>query len=220
MHLNAFMQLSAVGKSKVFHLVIAGFSLGFTLLPTGHVRLGYAQGKIEQAPDAKPASASKALTLSERKIGFLHEPPKEDALPYPGQSMTISAGLSNTRETRHPLKAVISRDGRFMEVPAKEAYLDKFDRPIYEISFPAPVAEVSYQLFVVAGEEDVLASPRYIVRRSCIPQVSLATGEVPSSVQGTERLQKLIEESRALENDLKGYEESLELIEELKKVIG
>jgi hypothetical protein len=184
------------------------------------ITLCYAQTDAGQTPRVKPASAEKPLTLSERKIGFLHEPPKEEALPYPGQTMKISAGLSNTRETRHPLKAFISRDGRFMEVPAKEAYLDKFDRPIYEISFPAPVAEVSYQLFVVAGEEDVLASPRYIVRRSCIPQVALATGEVPSSVQGTERLQKLIEESRALENDLKGYEESLELIEELKKVIG
>ncbi len=180
------------------------------------VALLHTGASAETEDDKKPSQKDSAQS----RIGFLHTPPKPESLPYPGQPMTISAGLTHTRETKFPMRIVLSRDGRFMELPSKEAYLDKYDRPIYEVSLPAPIAEVTYQMFVVAGEDQVMASPRYTVRRNCIPQIALATGEVPAQVQGTERLQKLIQESRALENDLKGYEFSLELLEELIKVIG
>jgi hypothetical protein len=118
------------------------------------------------------------------------------------------------------MRVAISKDGRFMELAAKEAYLDKRDRPIYEFTVPAPIAEMTYQMFVVQSDGDILTSPRFAVRRTCIPNIGLALGQVAGDVQGVERLRKLVDESKSLDNDLQGYQEVLKLLGQLKEVIG
>ena len=190
-----------------------------------------ARAEQKEAPAAEAASAESADApsiaadlsggaLPAKAIGILHAPPKPNDLPYPGQPLTLVATLTNTRDTNFPMRIAVSRDGRFMEVPAKEAYLDKNDRPTYEVSVPAPIAELTYQMFVAQGEGHALSSPRYAVRRACIPQVELAAGDVPKDVQGMERLRKLVNESRSLENDLAGYQQVLKLLSDLKAVIS
>lgn len=153
-------------------------------------------------------------------VNFAHTPPRPQDLPYPGQSITLYAYLTNTRETRFPLRVSMSRDGRFEEVIAKDAYLDKEDRPTYEITVPAPVGEMTYQMFLVNPDGNILPSPRFAVRRSCVPQVELAQGEVPADVQGVDRLRRLVAESKGLENDLSGYNQVLRLLGQLKGVLG
>jgi len=206
------------------------------LLSLGLVLSGAILEALVTAPHAALAQAGKAAKTdsgarnlgtqggtppaNSRGLAFLHTPPRPQDLPYPGQTMTITAALTNTKETKLQVRVAMVRDGRFVEIPAREAYLDKFDRPIYEIPTIAPVGEMIYQLLLVQPDGAVVSSPRFAVRRACTPQVDLSEGNVPADVQGVERLRKLVIESKGLENDLNGYNQVLKLLGELKGVVG
>lgn len=164
---------------------------------------------LTQQPSADPA----------RTISIVHTVPSPQELPYPGQPITLMARLTNTRETGRPLRVALVKDGKFLDLDAKEAYLDENDRPTYKAVIPAPIGDMSYQFILYAPDGTALISSRYQVRRNCLPNISLAEGEVPADVRGVERLRRLYLESEALKNDLIGYEQVLKVVAELQEAV-
>ena len=211
-------------RTALFVACLCAFSLvclddGFAQRP-GQQTAGKDSTGKELPPKDQSGPGQQNQTTNTKGLAFLHTPPRPDDLPYPGQPMTITAAITNTKETKLPVRVAMVRDGKFVETPAKEAYLDKFDRPIYEIPTIAPVGEMIYQLILVQNDGSVVNSPRFAVRRTCTPQVDLSEGNVPTDIQGVERLRKLVIESKGLENDLNGYNQVLKTLGELKGVVG
>ena len=166
------------------------------------------------------SSANAEKPKQQEQISLLHTPKKAEELPHPGQDITLIAKLTGTRDTSLKLAAALVKDGRFMQVNATEAYLNEYDQPTYEITFPAPVAEMSYQLVIFSPDGTASMSPRYVVRRTCLPNVQLASPEIAEHLQGFKLLERLFSESVNLEHDLAGYERAMTLVDELQKKVN
>jgi hypothetical protein len=223
MRKHSFPLLSSL-RAPLLGAIVCAFSFvcledGFAQRP-GQQATGREVAHKDSSGKDQSDTAQQPQTSNAKGLAFLHTPPRPDDLPYPGQPMTITAAITNTKETKLPVRVAMVRDGKFVEVPAREAYLDKFDRPIYEIPTIAPVGEMIYQLILVQTDGSVVNSPRFAVRRTCTPQVDLSEGNVPTDIQGVERLRKLVIESKGLENDLNGYNQVLKTLGELKGVVG
>ena len=153
-------------------------------------------------------------------ISISHISPKPDELPYPGQKFKIRVQLKGTKETERQLRIIFIKDGSLIDMSSFNAELNEHDVPTYEISLHAPLAEMVYQFMLYNPDGSALSSPRYSVRRNCIPNVELAQGEVKPEIVGVERLQKLVNEAKHLEQDLAGYEQVLNLLDGLQKQLG
>ncbi len=170
-------------------------------------------------PGQLNAEAKKASQPAQ--VSLVHTPPKPDALPYPGQTVTLIARLLNTRDTTTKLVAAVVKDGKYIQIASKDAYLNEYDQPTYEISVPAPVGEMVYQLILFPRNgENPAISPRYVARRTCLPNVELGDAKISPELRGYQKLEKLVSESRNLENDLAGYEKVMALIQELQQRVN
>ncbi|RIL11350.1 MAG: hypothetical protein DCC75_02505 [Proteobacteria bacterium] len=107
-----------------------------------------------------------------------------------------------------------------MEVAARDAFLDEYDRPTYQIPVPAPLAELAYQFTLVNPDGSFTTSKRFSARRSCLPSVELSNPKAIESLEGTERMTALIEQAKSLENDLIGYQRVMELLESIDKAVA
>lgn len=153
-------------------------------------------------------------------VSFQHTAPKAEALPYPGQAMTLTVRLKNTKDTDRRMILSLVKDGRLMQVNAKDGYLNEYDLPTYEIGVSAPVAEMSYQFMLLGPDSSVMVSPRYFVQRTCIPSLDLADPDIAEGMQGYSRLQQLVNTSSSLQNDLNGYDRLMVILDELQKRIN
>ena len=167
--------------------------------------------------NAEPKNTAKA---TRHAVGLLHTPPKAEVLPYPGQNQTLTLRLTNTRETERKLIVALIKDGRFMQVDAKNAYLNEVDLPTYDVVVPAPIAEMSYQFLLFAPDGSVQSSPRYYLRRSCVPEIDTADTKIGPEIQGYQRLEKQVHTAEHLKNDVAGYEKVMGVVEELQRKVS
>ena len=153
-------------------------------------------------------------------VNLLHTPLKAQSLPYPGQNLTITVKLSSSRDTNRKIVLMAVRDGKLMTVVSQPGFLDELDQPTYNFILPSPIGELSYNILLYTPDGGVQMSRRFLVRRSCIPDVQMADANIPQDLQGRERLQRLVRESASLKNDLSGYEKILALLDELQKKVN
>jgi len=164
-------------------------------------------------------SQQKSGTPSSKPVALIHVPPKPEAFPYPGQTMNLVVRLNNTRNTGQKMRLLLVKDGRLMNIPPQEGFLNEHDQPTYEIPVPAPIAEMVYQFILPNPDGSTLISPRYSIRRNCIPNIDLAGTEPAAEVQGIERLQNLVNQAKDLENDLATYDRIAKVLEQIKGLI-
>jgi hypothetical protein len=158
-------------------------------------------------------NASKSFTI-------VHNPPQLKDLPYPGQPMKLVARLSNTRSTESKLRIALVKDGRFIEISAKPGFLNEYDQPTYEFTLPAPLALMTYQLLLYSPDGSVQVSPqRYMLRRNCVPDVDLAEYKIPPEVQGSDRLQAMVNQMNHLQKDMASYDQAQKLLDRLKELM-
>ena len=138
-------------------------------------------------------------------------------LPAPGMPFVVKVKLSNTRETERRLRAFVVRDGRITDVPPLKSYLDEYDMPTYEIQLHAPFAELSYQFVLYNPDGTFTSTPRFSVRRPCIPFVDPNTIKLESKNQGEARLESLVRLARSLESEVASYDVANKLVEELSE---
>lgn len=170
-----------------------------------------------------PVGQVQAQTPSETRaspgITVMHKAPRPQDLPPPGARMKLSFQLSNSREITHRVNALVTLDGRLLNIIGDDGYLNEYDNPTFEIVTNSPIAEIAYQLVVRATDGSLIVSPRYTVRRACVPTLDLTPDRIPREVQGNARLTTLVEKTRALEREMAYYESALRDVSELKELL-
>lgn len=160
------------------------------------------------AGHAQPAPSTLPVELYAEQIG-LHE------LPAPGAAFIVKVKLTNTRETERRMRALVVRDGRVTDVPPLKAYLDEYDMPTYEVQMHAPFAELSYQFVLYNPDGTFSHTPRFTVRRPCIPFVDPDSIKLEPKNQGEARLESLVRLARSLESEVLSYDVAIKILEEL-----
>lgn len=171
------------------------------------------------APGITAANSSTSAvsqgTVVDSQIKISHTPLTPDTLPFPGQPIDINVLLSGTGDFRSRLRGFAVIDGRILEVSPTRAFLNDYDQPTYEFSLISPLAEISYHFVLELGDGQFVASPRYTVRRSCIPKIEPADLVDANSLQPRDQVGALLEQSTLLNFDLQSYEQAIKLSEEL-----
>lgn len=156
------------------------------------------------------------LAFADSKTEILHSPLKSGELPRPGEPFDITVYLKNTRDFESKLKTIVIRDGELMELPQIEGMLDINDTPKYSHTFYAPKYEISYQ-FILQTKDGLVSSPRYQIKRSCVPSTELT--KAPDKKDSNEFL-SLVTASQGLDRDIKGYNITLNVLTSLQKILG
>lgn len=167
----------------------------------------------------EPTVATPFEATSTRSVGFKHIPPRAQDLPAPGSTLKLSLQLTNTREITQLVTALVTIDGRLMNVLGSDGYLNEYDNPTFEIATNSPAAEIAYQFVVRAQDGSIATSKRYAVRRSCLPRIDLTSVAIPETAQGRERLTATIERTKELERDITMLEQTLRTATRLKGML-
>ena len=143
-----------------------------------------------------------------------------NTLPFPGQTISMSAEVSNTRDFRLPVRLLAVRDGKFYEIAAPSGLLEANDHPQYKVEIPAPVAELIYQFVLILPDGTAATSQRVSVRRDCIPNIIPSLGELPDEIDGSERFNTLLIDNKRLEQEISNFEKSATEIDALSELIA
>ena len=186
---------------------IAGLTVLLVLLAVLHAPGAFGQAK-------KPGGDA-ALTMS-----VLNQPPDPKDLPLPGQPVEVVFQLLDAWDVIKGVRILAVVDGRLMEIPIKNSYLNKHDQPEYIVQIPAPLSQLSYQILVPDGNGDYSWSRRFFVRRSCLPVTDLIDLDADWRVNGQGLVRACSERASALERELFAFERSLDLVRELRLEMG
>lgn len=140
-------------------------------------------------------------------------------IPFPGKPITLSAEVSNTRDFRLPVRLLAVRDGKFYETAVPEGILNIRDKPQYQVEIPAPLAELVYEFVLLLPDGSAVSSRRMVLRRNCIPDVMPALGELPTEVDGSERFNRLLVDSKRLEQEIDNLERAAAQITTLTELV-
>jgi hypothetical protein len=164
-------------------------------------------------------SIDRSLGDPRDNIKILHRPAKSESIPAIGNPMNINVELLNTTDVDANVRLIGSKDGRFIDITFPHGALNDFDRPVFELEIPSPVAAMSYQFVVkTQGSKGFTTSDRYILRRSCMQNFKVEVPDnEPNSAFRTE-VSTMISQANLLERDTASLEASLKLIEELKSI--
>ena len=159
--------------------------------------------------------------IAYEKLQFAHQPLKGGDLPAPGDTVTVSVMIKNSRELELSMRLHVSRDGYLLDLPLRGS-IDSSDQIQYTTTVMAPLGELSYQ-FVLYNKENkpVRTSKRYVIRRKCIPDVNLTDLEVsitPETASVDPALTLLLR-ARGLESDLSYFQRAIDLIEESRALL-
>lgn len=137
-------------------------------------------------------------------------------LPFPGHPLKLSVRVLGTKNPQYTMRLLIVRDGRLIEQILDNVIVDDAGHLVYSAETNAPLAEITYQ-FILSGAPAVLAaSPRVALRRPCIPDIRPIDTDLDPNLDLGAKLKALLQQSRALEAEVKNYEVAAKLIEELK----
>lgn len=145
-----------------------------------------------------------------------HIPPKPSSLPAPGNQMELTITLKNTKDSERKLQAMIVKDGQLQNLVIPSGKFNVSDEPSYTFSFAAPLGELIYQFILYNPDGTFTISEKYSIRRSCIPDVTLAPDQIPDEIQGDKKILELIAQSQSLDRDIENFERVMKLLQELK----
>ncbi|NDC38001.1 MAG: hypothetical protein EBZ48_08105 [Proteobacteria bacterium] len=142
-----------------------------------------------------------------------------EQLPDPGVPMVLKVRLTNTRALDRTVRAIISRDGRSVEVPLLKSYLNEKDTPTFEFQITAPLVELTYQFVASDADRPSVVSPLYAVRRPCLPRLEL-TDTTISAESPAEQVREVFRKASALGDEIEHYEHARKHLDELQKLLG
>ena len=153
-------------------------------------------------------------------LSVMSRTPDPKDLPLPGQPVEITFQLLDAWDVVQGVRVLAVVDGRFLEVPVRNGYLNRNDQPEYLVQIPSPLSQLSYQILVPDGNNDYSWSRRFFVRRNCLPKTALLDLDADWRVTGQEQVHVCSERANALENELFAYERSLDLVRALRSELG
>lgn len=156
-----------------------------------------------------------ALAQAKNKPGLRHTPMRSSELPPPGSSFVLSFELPPGEKVVARERLLVVRDGRLLDISLVEGVAPGRDTLSQNATVHAPLVELKYQAVITYASGEVISSPQYTLRRSCIPNIALSSIEDPSNSSVQDRLVRYIQQSRDLERDLTQYEEAIVLLESL-----
>jgi hypothetical protein len=148
-----------------------------------------------------------------------HTAPDLNQLPGPGEILTLSVRTLGSNDVDLPVRAMITKDGKLMDLPMT-IKVDRNETITYEIKLRAPLAEISYQFYLSTPDMPPVVSERFLLRRSCIPDVRLTDTFIDRSTKGDERARVMIEKADGLRRDLATYAQVFQLLDKIVTLQG
>lgn len=153
-------------------------------------------------------------------IYFEHTPASED-LPDPGLPMKLVVRLTNTDEFSRRMRMIANIDGQVSDIPVTTSYLNRFDHPEYSVEIFAPRHQISYQFFLELTPGGIqIPSPRYSMKRDCLPEVLDVDPNAKIEEQGTDKLNILNRQAASLQREIGVYDNILRVLTRLREEMG
>jgi hypothetical protein len=155
-----------------------------------------------------------------KAVEIVHIAPTPKQLPAPGELMSLNVSLKNTKDSERKLRAFVVRDGQMLDLTIPSGQYNQQEEPYYEVPLYAPEGELLYLFMLYNPDGSITRSDRYYVRRSCLPDTTLALGKIDKTLKPDAQLVELVAQAERLKRDIKSYETVLLLLKDLKKLIG
>lgn len=146
---------------------------------------------------------------------LLHIPVRSKDLPAPGAAMKLSFRLKNQNLAVARARAVVVRDGKLFDLGMKEAAINDQGAIGYLATMYAPLVELKYQFLITTRDGEVISSPLFAARRSCVPDITLAEIGTDTTADVQTRLERLVSDARSIEKDLKAYDSAATVLDDL-----
>lgn len=158
------------------------------------------------------------FAFSQERIEIV--PPELDKgdLSKPGYAISFSAYLINTDNTKIPMKALITLDGKLQTFLPIRVHLNEDDVPEYKFQIPAPVANMSYQFVAYPDKKHTIFSDRFYVSRSCIMNTDYSDN-VSDGLTGEDLIAALSTRADALDYKAGLYKHAANITDRLKILI-
>ena len=171
------------------------------------------------ATSGTPAYAQALSPTSSKPVKIQHKAPNVKALPQPGELITLYVYLRHTRDTNRELRAFLTRDNKLSVLSIADSYLNEYDYPTYEITVPAPMAELSYEFALVNPDGSSAHSGPYQLRRKCLPDMSEPELNITEDISFRGKVEALTLHAMQLERQLLSYETAETLLQELHQLL-
>lgn len=160
-------------------------------------------------------SANFVFAENSSRTAFSHD--IVQTLPNPGTPLTITTRYVGSPRVDLPLKLLFVADGKAFTVIMDGGY-DSNGEPLYSVTLPTPLAQLSYSFIIVKENGEAVVSPRYEITRSCIPIISsnILEQKAEDSSDSKNELIKLAQETKTLEQELVMYQSIIKILEGLK----
>lgn len=149
-------------------------------------------------------------------VSISHVPLKAEQLPFPGAPLKISVALENSKNSQYTLKGFFTRDGKILEQSLEEFAMNDNGQITYSTTIHAPLAELNYQFVLLDRTTPLAHSKRYAMRRSCIPNIQSASGEISKNPVMKEKIKNLQMQATSIQDEVLNYESAIRMLEELK----
>lgn len=170
------------------------------------------------SPVCAPARAVPQAAQSAAAIA--HVPAKPAAIPPPGAKMKITAFLEGSKRFEQPMRVLITRDHKLLDIWLPTGRLDVAERPFYETEVYAPEHRLSYRFVWYGPDGTPVTSREYVVERACrYPLSQVPSDEAMFDISGrgeAAETERLFHISEALNREIIAYQDSTRLLGELR----
>lgn len=163
------------------------------------------------------AALQRARADDPTSLHLAHDPRGVQHLGHPGEKLKIEVVLEGTKKTDFPIRMFAVRDGRFVNLVPDRVFHNVLDQPTYEFSLYSPVVELVYQFALFRPDNFLSLTPRFVLRRPCIPDLDLTKLNRTPSPNYSEEIRSLAREAESLKVDNAGYDELEKLLAKLQK---
>lgn len=148
-----------------------------------------------------------------------HTPPSVEDLPSPGAELILSPTVKGTKDLKLRMQAYVVIDGRVLEQPLKMR-LDDATNIVFDLTTRAPVGEISYQFFLIDGQNTIAQSQRYSIRRSCIPSITSGLTQINSDLSPEDKVKATVKNVGSLKQDIENYKRALVALNKIQDRIN
>lgn len=138
-----------------------------------------------------------------------------EELSKPSYRIPLYAQLENTRDTKIPVKALITVDGELFTVVPEKAYLNRHDLPEYLFHIQAPLAELSYQFVAYPKDSPAIFSERVSISRECVINTEMPSLDQEAGLSGEAQISALIAQAEILDHEAALYVEAKNISDRL-----
>jgi hypothetical protein len=139
--------------------------------------------------------------------------------PYPGTPFQLSMRMVGGDMTEKRVRLFAVLDGKLVDLPVLTTELDDHDNIIYLTTLHAPLTDLAYQFVAYSLDGTAVMSPRYEVKRDCLPRMSFTNLHVNPDLSVPEKLGVLVDQLAGMDNDIQTYEQAAKLLEELQAFV-